>query len=178
MIGLRPYKRCDARSIVSWCKDEETFLLWGGERFGSFPISEDIMNHKYFNDNGNCVENDNFYPVIAFDDNGILGHFIIRYLNGDNRILRFGWVIVDDEKRGHKYGQKMLRLGLKYAFEIMQADKVTIGVFENNISAYKCYLSAGFHKSENAEDSFEYIHGEKWKIAELEILREEFIAQL
>lgn len=153
----------------------KTFLLWGGERFGTFPISEDIMNHKYFNDNGDCGEKDNFYPVTAFDDDGVVGHFIMRYLHGDNRILRFGWVIVDDAKRGCKYGQKMLKLGLKYAFEIMQVDKVTIGVFENNASAYQCYLSTGFRKSKDMEDSFEDIQGEKWKIIELEMSKEEFL---
>ena len=149
MIRLRPYKPSDAKSIVSWCKDEKTFLQWGGDHFGTFPISEDTMNHKYLHENGDCIEEDNFYPFTAFDDEGIAGHFIMRYLHGDNKILRFGWVIVDDTKRGHKYGQNMLRLGLKYAFEIMQADVVTIGVFENNISAYKCYLSAGFHRSKD-----------------------------
>jgi hypothetical protein len=66
MLRLRPYKKCDAKHIVLWCKDEETFLKWGGEHFGSFPINEDIMNNKYFNDNGDCVEEDNFYPMTAF----------------------------------------------------------------------------------------------------------------
>lgn len=175
MIRLRPYKRCDAKSIVSWCKDEKTFMLWGGDHFGAYPISENIMNQKYFEENGDCIEKDNFYPVTAFDEDGIVGHFIMRYLHGDNRILRFGWVIVDDAKRGRKYGQKMLRLGLKYAFEIMQVDQVTIGVFENNRPAYQCYLSVGFHKSEGIADSFEDIQGEKWKIIELEISKEEFM---
>ena len=175
MIRLRPYKPCDAKSIVSWCKDEKTFLLWGGDHFGTFPISEEIMNRKYFQNNGDCIEEDNFYPVTAFDDEGIIGHFIMRYLHGDNRILRFGWVIVDDAKRGQKYGQRMLRLGLKYAFEILQVDKVTIGVFEQNASAYRCYLSAGFHQSPEQPESFEEILGEKWKIIELEISKEEFL---
>ncbi len=29
-----------------------------------------------------------------------VGHFIMRYINGDNRQLRFGWVIVDGTLRG------------------------------------------------------------------------------
>lgn len=177
MIRLRPYKPCDAKRIVSWCKDEKTFLLWGGNHFGTFPVSEDVMNHKYFYENGDCVERDNFYPVTAFDDTGIVGHFIMRYLDGNNRILRFGWVIIDDTKRGHGYGQEMLRLGLTYAFEIMQVHKVTIGVFEHNIRAYQCYLSAGFHKSADIPDAFEDMQGERWKIVELEISKEEFRRQ-
>ena len=176
MIRLRAYKPCDAQKITSWCKDETTFLLWGGERFGSFPISADDMNHKYFDDNGDCTEPDNFYPMTAFDEKGIVGHFIMRYLRGDNKILRFGWVIVDASKRGQKYGQKMLALGLKYAFEILQVEKVTIGVFENNARAHHCYLSVGFRKLTDPEDSFATIQGEQWKIIELEITKEEYFS--
>ena len=68
----------------------------------------------------------------------------------------------------------MLKLGLLYAFEIMRVHKVTIGVFENNINAYRCYLSAGFHKSTDIQGTFEDMQGERWKIVELEISREEF----
>lgn len=173
-LRLRPYKPCDAEKIVSWCKDEKTFILWGGDHFGSYPITPEIMNRKYLDNNGDCTECDNFYPMTAFDDEGIVGHFILRYLNGDNRLLRIGWVIVDDTKRGRKYGQQMLRLGLEFAFEILQAETVTIGVFENNAPAYHCYLSAGFRKSTILEDSVLEINGEQWKVVELEMSREDY----
>ena len=37
-MRLRPYKSCDAKKIISWIKDEEVFLKWGGDHFGSYPI--------------------------------------------------------------------------------------------------------------------------------------------
>ena len=174
MLRLRPYKPCDAQRIVSWCRDETTFELWGGTRFGSYPVSAEVMNRKYFDDNGDCAEADNFYPMTAFDADGAAGHFIMRYLNGNNKILRFGWVIVDDSKRGRHYGQKMLRLGLRFAFELLQADKVTIGVVENNAPALHCYLSVGFHEAEHAEAVYETVQGVRQKIIELEITKEEY----
>lgn len=146
MLRLRPYKSCDSKHIADWIKNEETFVKWGGERFGSYPINAKIIDDKYRLNNGDCVEEDNFYPMTAFDDSGVVGHFIMRYINGNNKILRFGWVIVDDTQRGKGYGKQMLELGLKYAFEISGVEKVTIGVFENNIPAYKCYKSIGFNE--------------------------------
>jgi RimJ/RimL family protein N-acetyltransferase len=169
MLRLRPYKKCDAKHIVMWCKDEETFLKWGGNHFGSFP-----MNNKYLNDNGDCIEEDNFYPMTAFDESGVVGHFIMRYLNGDCDILRFGWVIVDNSKRGMGYGKKMLSLGLKYAFDILKVSKVTIGVFENNVSAYWCYKNVGFNEAVMNQDEYDMINGEKWKIIELEITKADY----
>ncbi len=171
MIRLRPYKEFDAETIVKWIKDQDTYLKWGGKLFGEFPISPDIINEKYTQKNGDCKEPDNFYPWIAFDDeNGVVGHFIMRYLHGNNRILRFGWVIVDDSIRGKGYGTRMLKAGLKYAFEILDADIVTIGVFESNPLAHRCYQRAGFADRK-------IIREEPWNIIEMEIGKSDYIAR-
>lgn len=174
MLRLRPYKSCDAEYIANWIKDEIVFLRWGGERFGTFPIEACVIDDKYQLNNGDCAEPDNFYPMTALDDSGVVGHFIMRYIHGNPKILRFGWVLVDDEKRGNGYGKSMLKLGLKYAFEILGAEKVTIGVFEHNPSAYKCYTSIGFEEVPMKEDIIEEVNGEKWKIIELEITKQDY----
>lgn len=61
----------------------------------------------------------------------------------------------------------MLQLGLKYAFDILGADKVTIGVFENNESAHKCYQKVGFADQE-------MITAEPWNIIEMSAERKNF----
>lgn len=172
MLRLRPYKSCDAEEITGWLTDEDVFYKWSGGRFGSFPVCAKDLDDKYILHNGDCAEQDNFYPVTAFDDSGVVGHFIMRYIHGDKRILRFGWVIVDAAKRGKSYGSRMLKQGLKYAFEILGAEKVTIGVFENNLSAYRCYKAVGFQEAFMEKEETAEIKGEKWKIIELEITKE------
>ena len=173
-MRLRPYKPCDAASLIKWSSDPEIFELWGGEIIGAYPITEDILNDVYINGNGRCKEADNFYPMTAIEDDRVIGSFIIRYIKEDKKLLRFGWVIVDDTKRGQHLGQRMLKLGLKYAFDILGADKATLGVFENNIPAYKCYQGVGFHKPSELPDSYMEVHGEQWKVVELEISRADY----
>ena len=152
MLRLRPYKSCDAEIIEKWVRDEDIFLKWGGTLFGEFPISAEIIDEKYRLKNGDCKEPDNFYPWVAFDEDGrVVGHFIMRYIHGDRRILRFGWVIVDDAIRGKGYGYEMLSLGLKYAFEILGVDKVTLGVYEHHDRAHRCYEKVGFKDVELVE---------------------------
>lgn len=149
MLRLRPYKSGDAKYIEQWVQDRDIFLMWGGDRFGEFPISAQIIDDKYRLNNGDCAEPDNFYPWTAFtDEDGVVGHFIMRYLNGDNRVLRFGWVIVDNTIRGKGFGARMLRAGLKYAFEVLGVDVVTIGVYEDNVRAHRCYQKVGFRDRE------------------------------
>ncbi|MBR7000184.1 MAG: GNAT family N-acetyltransferase [Lachnospiraceae bacterium] len=176
MLRLRPYKPCDADKITSWIRDEKTFFLWGGERFGSFPITAEDMNAKYLSANGDCEEPDNFYPMTACDGDAVVGHFIMRYLQGNPKVLRFGWVIVDAEKRGKGYGREMLRLGLDYAFRVLKAETVTIGVFENNSAAYHCYTSVGFRHSSILPDVVKQISSEQWNLVELEMTEKEYFS--
>lgn len=174
MLRLRPYKPCDAKTIISWCKDEETFRKWTSDRYKSFPITEADMNEKYIDNNGDCGDPDNFYPMTAFDENGIVGHLIMRFTDDKKAILRFGFVIVDSSKRGKGYGREMIALALKYAFEILKVNKVTIGVFENNMPAYYCYKAAGF-KDIKGEKAICEVFGEKWAVLELELKKEDYL---
>ena len=87
---LRPYKKSDAKTIISFCEDEMVFRKWTSDRYEHYPITEKDMNEKYFDCNGDCAEEDNFYPMTACDESGIVGHFILRYVNGDKNILRIG----------------------------------------------------------------------------------------
>lgn len=172
MLKLRPYKPSDAKTIVSWCKDEITFRRWTFDRYPSYPITADDMNKKYLLENGDCEE-DNFYPFTAFDEEGITGHLIMRFTDVEKTILRLGFVILDSEKRGKGYGKEMISLAIKYAFEILRVEKLTIGVFENNTPALKCYKSAGFTLVDGEKNSYTFFD-EEWQLAELEISKEKY----
>ena len=174
MLSLRHYKPCDAADIASWIRDEYAQRQWSADRFGSFPITAEDINDKYNKNNGDCTEEDNFYPFTAVDESGAaVGHLIMRYTDVERKVLRFGFVIVDDHKRGKGNGKEMLRLALRYAFDIYGADKVTLGVFENNPAAYHCYKAVGFRES-SAKDALYYdCMGERWKCIELEITNAE-----
>ena len=168
-MRLRPYKSCDVKKIISWIRDEEVFHKWGGDHFGVYPISAEIVDNKYLKDNGDCKEEENFYPWIAFtDEDGVIGHFIMRYIYGDNKVLRFGWVIVDDSIRGKGYGTSMLRTGLDYAFNILGVQTVTIGVFEHNDIAHSCYKKVGFVDKE-------IVPHERDNIIEMAITKEDYL---
>ena len=165
MLGLRPYKSSDADTIVSWCGDEKAFRKWTSDRYDHFPITGADMNAKYIGNNGDCAEADNFYPFTAFDESGIVGHLIMRYTDSGRRVLRLGFVIVDGSKRGQGLGKQMIKLALDYAFGIYGAEKVTIGVFDNNPAAVGCYLAAGFRPTGESEEC--EVMGESWTVIEL-----------
>lgn len=169
-MKLRPYKSCDAPVITGWIRDEDTFRKWGGGRFDSYPLTPAMLDEKYRENNGDCAESDNFYPWTALsDDSRPVGHFIMRYLGGDPARLRFGWVIVDASERGKGIGKEMLSLGLEYAFKLLGAESVTLGVFECNEPAHRCYRSAGFRDAEEKT-------GDPWHALEMELRKEDYFS--
>ncbi len=141
-MKLRAYKSEDADTITGWIRTEDELYKWSADRFNKYPLSGDDMNESY----APQLETGRFIPLTAVDDNGIIvGHFIIRYpRNDDNSSVRFGFVIVDPELRGHGYGKEMLRLGVEYVRDNLAASRIDLGVFENNEKARYCYEAAGF----------------------------------
>lgn len=164
MMRLRPYKDCDAKYIAGWVTSKKTFYQWCAGKYEKYPVTAEEIIAAY----AAQAENDGFYEMTAVDETEVVGHLIMRFLDKEKKILRFGFVIVDDTKRGMGYGKKMLRLALKFAFEILCVDKVTIGVFENNPAAYHCYRSVGFCEAEPAETELYPIMGEEWNCIYLE----------
>ena len=149
---LRPFSINDAETILSWCKDKHAFRLWSADRYKEFPAQPMEMQKQY--------DGDNMFPLTAVIGERIVGHILLRFPLEDKSVIRFGFVIVDDSKRGEGYGKQMLHLAIDYAQQELGAHKITLGVFCNNLPALKCYQSVGFKII--GEDSY-MIDGEKWK---------------
>ena len=108
-------------------------------------------------------------PFTAFDESEIVGFFTLRNPNESLDELRFGFVIVNPDKRGTGCGKAMIRLGLKFAFEIYGAKRASLGVFENNLAVYYCYKAVGFHDVISVMPETYQILGEEWMCKELMI---------
>ena len=158
MLRLRPYNVHDADTILSWSNDERAFYLWSAGVLGEYPITKEqfgFVNH--------------LMPFSAIDDDELVGFFTMRKPTEGYDELRFGFVVVDPVKRGKGYGKAMLQLGAKFAKEIYGAKRVTLGVFDNNHSAYHCYKAVGFNDVSSMEPEKYPVLGEEWKCLELEM---------
>ena len=150
MMKIRPFKVNDASTILSWCKDKHAFRLWSADRYKEFPAQPEEM----------------MYPLTAVVGDAIIGHILLRFPSEDKNVIRFGFVIVDDSKRGKGYGKQLLHLAIDYAQRELGAQKITLGVFCDNFSAVECYKSVGFRIT--GEDAYS-IDGEEWKEYEMEL---------
>ena len=168
MLRFRPYKACDASAVVSWSGDERAFRQWSADRFAAYPITGKDLNDHY----SAMAESDGFFEFTACDEAGPAGHLIMRFTDEEKRVVRFGFVIVDHKKRGRGYGREMLKMAVRYAFDFLKAEKITLGVFENNPSAYRCYRAVGFQEAAEEPMAIYPIGSEKWKCIELELKKD------
>ncbi len=168
MLRLRPYKACDAEVITKWLKDEYAFRQWSADRYDKYPITPDDMNAYYDRDK----DSGRIWGMTAFDETGVAGHFTMRFPDEKNLSeIRLGFVIVDSQRRGKGYGKEMLSLAIRYGFEILRADKISLGVFENNRAAIRCYEACGFQRvSLPVPESYRCM-GEDWNCIEMELTR-------
>ena len=183
-MKLRPFAIDDAPVILSWIKDLSAFRKWSADRYPAYPPNPEDMVEQY--------AADNIVPFTAFDDDGkaaskrgqsdarihsaeceqarpkvnIVGHIMLRYPDSSKTVIRFGFIIVDDNLRGKGYGKQMLQLAIQKARQEFGAKKITLGVFDNNPSAFHCYESVGFKVI--GTDSY-LIDGEEWTGKEMEL---------
>jgi RimJ/RimL family protein N-acetyltransferase len=165
MVRLRPFKMSDAKYLLEWVQEERLFTMWCANKF-EYPLTkEQLMIYK------DMYENDEQGWIFsALDESGLpIGHLLMRRANYIDQSLHLGFVIIDENHRGHGYGKEMVELAVKYAFDLLKVKKVTLGVFANNPAAHNCYKSIGFIDQKFYEDFFPY-KDEKWGLYDMQVV--------
>ena len=161
-MNFRPYKKEDAVEILKWINSERDLRLWSADRYGEYPIYENDMNLNYQESSKIC----DFYPFTLEDDGKVIGHLIMRVPGEDSSVIRFGFIIVDNNIRGKGYGKTLIKEAIKYAKEKLNATEINLGVFDANDSAFNCYKSVGFEVIGIEKDAYQY-NDESWNCIEM-----------
>lgn len=163
-LTLRPYQPSDAAVIASWLKSEYLMRQWCADRYERYPVTPEDMN-AYYERN---IDGQQSRALTMTDGDDIVGYITLRAPASNPTEQRLGFVIVDDSKRGHGLGKALVSMAVKYAFETLEATKVSLGVFENNPSAIHCYEATGFHRVTLSETESYDCLGETWNCIEME----------
>ena len=169
MIELKSYLPTDAKSILSWINDEKTMKMWSRNVFSSYPLTEAELNSYYLAKS----EEGEFCPLSFWDDNTLAGHAIISI---DGNVARMGFIIIDPALRGAGFGKKIVSLALGFAFSKSGVEKVTLYVYDKNISAYNCYIKLGFTEMPCENDLHFDFFGDVWVFKLMGISREQYLS--
>ena len=168
-MRLRPFSLDnDFDSIKDWITDERTHAFWCANHT-DFPLEKEDFSTllkeiaKMFGD----------APFVATSDDGVVEGFFCYGLNYETKEGMLKFVMVDGSKRGMGLGKEMLKLAIKYAFEITKADVVQLMVFPENERAKKCYESLGFVERKLTPGAFKY-KDETWGRCNMIIRKEDW----
>lgn len=163
-MRIRPYiASIDYDYLEKWIDNERAHALWCANRI-PYPITRECFHS--FLEQSSAEWTDSAYA--ATEDDGKTVGFFCYSVNTEENTGFLKFVIVDHEKRGMGYGREMLRLALRYAFQITGVKSVQLNVFEENTRAKRCYEKIGFLESAVTRDAFSY-QDEVWSRCSMSI---------
>ncbi|MBE5880298.1 MAG: GNAT family N-acetyltransferase [Lachnospiraceae bacterium] len=164
-MRIRPYQEKDFAVISGWITDERSHALWCANLM-PFPLTK-----KGFDDLlRDAEERFGDSPFVATEDNGKVVGFFCFSVNISTNEGMFKFVMVDNSIRNKGYGCEMIKLAVKYAFEIANADAVQLNVFPENPGAKRCYEKVGFRERMLTENAFNF-KDESWGRCNMVIAR-------
>lgn len=155
-LHLRPYRAEDCAAIIKWIQDDRTHAFWCANLL-PYPLDE--ASFERVRAEMEQKQGKRSFTVTT-DDGDLAGYFFMNVDTDDNSAF-LGFVIVNHEMRGKRYGIKMLRLIKEYAFSVVGVERIRLRVFDVNEAAIHCYEKAGFTAVGHESEAFLF-HSEKW----------------
>lgn len=103
----------------------------------------------------------------------LVGFIRIEFFNWNHQAASLQLRIGDAADRGQGYGTQALKLMLRYAFDELNLQRVTLDIFEYNPRAIQPYEKAGF-LVEGSERKNPHRDGKYWDILYTGVLQEEW----
>lgn len=167
LVAFDPEK--DTEAMARWNRSSEyQQLLDSNPAAVHSPASMKEWMEKHANELYN-------FGIYAIEDDRLIGQVD---LSGVDWVARNCWVgigIGDPAYWGKGYGSDAMNEILRFGFEWLNLNRVSLTVFEYNERAYRSYLKCGF-KEEGRLRQWMQRSGERFDLIFMGILREEWMA--
>ncbi|MDB5249324.1 MAG: hypothetical protein JWQ40_3718 [Segetibacter sp.] len=174
MVKLEYFDREDFKQLIEWMNSEHLITNWAGSLF-KFPLTEDSLDW-YIQDTNNADDSDAFiYKAVDTKTGKTVGHVSLGSISEKNRAGRISRVLVGNTaERGKGYCSKMINAILKVGFEELKLHRISLGVYDFNTAAIRCYEKCGFVKEGVMRDVLRYQDNTYWSLIEMSILEDEW----
>lgn len=173
MIRLEFFTKDDFEQLIQWIDTETLLINWSGSLF-SFPLTQSSMEW-YIKDTNDLLKSDALvYKAVDTDTGKTVGHISLGGISRKNKSARISRVLIGDaSNKGKGYCKQMITEILKVGFDQMQLHRISLGVYDYNIAALKCYKAAGFSVEGTMREVL--LHdGQWWSLIEMGILEQEW----
>jgi RimJ/RimL family protein N-acetyltransferase len=172
MIRLEHFQQGDFAQLIQWIHNEELLMNWSGSLF-RFPLSAESL--EWYIRDTNIIDDSDAFVYKAVDDGGnTIGHISLGGISWKNRSGRINRVLIGDTAtRSKGCCQKMIKALLKIAFDELKLHRVSLGVYEANTAATRCYEKTGF-VTEGIQRDILLFNGNWWSMKEMSMLENEW----
>jgi RimJ/RimL family protein N-acetyltransferase len=176
MIRLEYFERSDFEQLITWINSEELLINWAGSLF-SYPLTLSSLAWYIRDTNDPANSEAMVYRAVDTSTGQTVGHISLGSLSTKNRSGRITRVLVGTEYQGKGYCCQMVKALLKIGFEQMHLHRISLGVYDFNTAALKCYQKAGMTIEGTNRDCLLY-KGQWWSMVEMSMLEGEFFEQV
>jgi len=173
MIRLEYFTRDDFGQLMEWINSEELLMNWSGNLF-SFPLTQASL--EWYIENTNVLPGSEAYNYKAVDENDVVvGHISLGGISEKNKSARISRVFVSPAARGRGACYQMVKAVLETGFSGLSLHRISLGVYDTNAAAVKCYERAGL-KVEGIHRDVVLYNNTYWSMIEMGILEHEWRA--
>lgn len=174
MIKLEYFTSADFDTLMDWIQDKELLLQWAGTQF-NYPLTKSKLE-SYIQEANDFEKSSTFiYKAVNTESGRTVGHISLTSINRWNRSARITRVLVSNSDRGKGYAEQMMKALMKIGFGELHLHRMSLGVYDTNATAIKCYKKCGFQvdgilrEIQRHEDTY-------WSLMEMSILEKEWTA--
>lgn len=174
MIKLEYFTAADFDGLLEWVQDEDLLVQWAGTQF-RFPLTPGKLD-RYIAE-ANDFNNSSTFIYKAYDSGTgrTVGHISLTAINRENRSARITRVLVANSERGKGIAEQMVKALMHIGFGQLNLHRMSLGVYDTNHPAIKCYKKCGFQVDGTLRDIQK--HGDEyWSLMEMSILEDEWNA--
>ena len=137
-VVLRPLASTDLRRCVKWFSDPQVIHFLG--RNASITLAEE---EKWFRDYERRMDEQIFAIEVEGQHIGNLG---LHKIDRTHRKAEVGIVIGEPTFWSRGHGSDAMRVALRYGFEVLGLNKISLEVLEYNTRALRTYERLGFRR--------------------------------
>ncbi|SEO15144.1 Protein N-acetyltransferase, RimJ/RimL family [Amphibacillus marinus] len=176
MIKLEYFNESDFPQFIKWCEQmtEAELFQWAGSEL-VHPIHYEKL--KAYIEGANSAYSERYiYRVVDLKLNKVIGHLQLAAVNHSQSNARISRVLIADKSlRGKGYGQQIILRACRIIFDQFGLHRASLGVFDFNVSAVKCYEKIGF-KQEGLLREARKVGDVYWNLYEMGMLEHEWMS--
>ena len=162
---LSPMNVNDVEKYTEWLNDMEVL--------GYLSLYPDIISFENEKEILTKLSKEHNYSIINLETNELIGNCGFANIDYINQTTEIGIFIGNKTFWNKGYGTEAISLLIDYGFKALNLHNIMLRVFENNISAVKCYEKVGFKRIGIRRESLNR-DLMKQNIVYMDILKEDF----